>query len=465
MILTVDIGTSSMKGGLISDEGYLFSYHRVKFPHTALGGNGQFSVQLWIDGFSEIVEAVGAEKVSAVAISGNGPTMVPVGKNGMPLGSVLLWHFNQSEGIGKTSSYYLPKIKWLQVHDPDRYEKAELFLSCPELLMYLLTGEAVMVSPHKEFLPFIWDDESLDVLGLKRSAFPQIVDMGSIAGQVRVNPLLRTSLKSGTPVVACGSDFMASLIGTGTVYPGRICDRAGTSEGINYCSPKPLGNPHLRELPHAVEGMVNISAILSSTGSLFEWYRHLTGQEGLRYDETMEGVRNTSPEQEHPVFFPNLKQGLLWEFSNGMFTGLDPGQGKFELGRAVMEAIAFAVRRSLEIFESFGLPVEELRISGGQGKSRVWNQMKADITGKRILIPEIEDAELLGDACLAAVALGRYPDILKSSDELVKIKHQINPDSDLQKLYDSKYLRYRERCDGVKAFYMDSPGHKKGLWS
>lgn len=322
-----------------------------------------------------------------------------------------------------------------------------------------------MVTPHKEFLPYIWDDESLDLMGLKRSAFPGIVEMGTICGSVRNNSLLKTSLKPGTPVVACGSDFMASLIGTGTVYPGRICDRAGTSEGINYCSPVSSGNPHLRELPHAVEGLLNVSAILSSTGSLFEWYRHLTGQESFRYDETMDGVKNTSPEQERPVFFPNLKQGFLWEFSNGMFTGLDPEQGKFELGRAVMEAIGFAVRKSLETFDSLDLPVEEIRISGGQGKSRVWNQMKADITGKRILIPEIEDAELLGDACLAAVALGRYPDILKASDDLVKIKHEINPDPGLQKLYDSKYLRYRERCDGVKAFYKNSPGHEKGLWN
>ena len=456
MVLAVDIGTSSMKGGLISDEGYLFSYHRVRFPHTALKEQSHFSAELWMEGFSEIVEAIGPDRISAVAISGNGPTMVPVFSSGAPSGPVLLWHFNQSEDLDKTTSYYLPKISWLKKNEPRIYNESHLFLSCPEMIVYQLTGDAVMVTPHKGFLPYIWDDSVLERLDLKKEAFPRIVNMGTVVGCISDKAFLKTPIPKGVPVIACGSDFMASLIGTGTVYPGRICDRAGTSEGINYCSEQSLGNPRLRELPHAVEGLVNVSAILSSTGNLFEWYRHLTGQESFQYHETMEGVEQTSPEQDHPQFFPNLKQGYLWEFSNGMFTGLDPGQGRYELGRAVMEAIGFAVRRGLEIFESQGLPVGDLRISGGQGKSRIWNQMKADITGKTILIPEIEDAELLGDACLAAVALGRYPDIVTASDAMVQMKHEIRPDETRCRIYERKYRRYRDSCQRVMSFYKET---------
>jgi len=446
-----------MKGGLVTENGYLFSYHRVRFPHTALTGGGHFSADLWTEGFREIVEAVGPEKVDAVAVSGNGPTMVPVDREGRPVGPVLLWHFNQSEGLEKTSSYYLPKINWLRINEPEVYNRASLFLSCPEILYHQLTGDPVMVSPHNGFLPYIWSAEELDRLGLKREAFPEIVPMGTVAGRISRRPVLDTGLSPGIPVIACGSDFMASLIGTGAVRPGCICDRAGTSEGINYCATSPLGNANLRELPHAVEGYTNISAILSSTGSLFEWYRHLTGQENFQYHETMEGVSRIPPEQDHPFFFPSLKKGHLWEFANGMFAGLDPGQGKFELGRAVMEAIGFAVRRGLEIFENEGLPVDEIRVSGGQGKSRVWNQMKADITGKTILIPEVEDAELLGCACLAGVAMGRFADVVEASDALVKIKHVIRPHEHLQEIYDRKYRRYREACEAAIAFYHKYP--------
>jgi len=449
-----------MKGGLISEEGYLFSYHRVGFPQQAFKDDLSFSPDLWSRGFLEIVENLGASRISAVAISGNGPTMAACDSHGRAIFPALMWNKSyQSPGFD-TASYYLPAVNWLRNHEPEIYNKAELFLSCPEILYMQLTGRPVMVSPQSGYGPYIWTDEELERQGFKKSAFPAIVPMASVVAPLSDSAFLKTGLPAGIPVIACGSDFIASLIGSGAVFPGRICDRAGTSEGINYCSQKRSGDSRVRELPHAVEGLVNISAILSSTGSLFEWYRQLTGQEKNNYRETMDGVNAISANQDHPFFFPSMKGENLWEFSNGMFAGLDPGQGKFELGRSVLEAIGFAVRRSLEIFEELDLPVHEIRVSGGQAKSPVWNQMKADITGKTILIPEVEDAELLGCACLANVALGRYSNVVDAAEDLVKIKHEIKPREDFYQIYNRKYSRYRRACETVVSFYQDYPGQQ-----
>jgi len=458
LILSVDIGTSSMKGGLITKEGYLFSYHRVAFPQQALKEDLSFSPELWSKGLLEIIENLGVSRISAIAISGNGPTMAACDRQGRAIFPALMWNRNYRISGFETSSYYLPAVNWLREKEPSVYKKADLFLSCPEILYMQLTGKPVMVSAQKGYAPFIWSDEELERLGLKKSAFPEIVPMGTVVAPVSGSAVLKTGLADGIPVIACGSDFIASLIGSGAVRPGRICDRAGTSEGINYCSLKKSGDSRVRELPHAVEGMTNISAILSSTGSLFEWYRQLTGQEKNNYKETMDGVNAIPADQDHPFFFPSMRGENLWEFSKGMFAGLDPWQGKFELGRSVMEAIGFAVRRSLEIFEELDLPVEEIRVSGGQAKSPVWNQMKADITGKTILIPEVEDAELLGCACLANVALGRFPDVVAASEKLVKIKHEIYPREEFYRIYDRKYKRYRRACETVVSFYRDYPG-------
>jgi xylulokinase len=446
-----------MKGGLITKEGYLFSYHRVRFPLESLKGDFSFSTDLWSQGFLEILETLGASKVSVVAISGNGPTMVAANAQGKPLSPALMWNSDLGDSSIHSSSYYLPKINWLRENEPQLYEKAELFLSCPEILYTQLTGRSVMVAPQEGYIPYIWSESELERFHFRKSAFPEIVHMGSVVAPVSENAFLKTSLKPGIPVVACGSDFIASLIGSGAMKPGRICDRAGTSEGINYCASATIGDSRVRELPHAVKGLVNISAILSSTGSLFEWYRQLTGQEKNNYKETMDGVNAVPASQGHPFFFPSMKGENLWEFKKGLFSGLEPGQGKFELGRSVMEAIGFAVRRSLEIFEELDLPVHELRVSGGQAKSPVWNQMKADITGKTMLIPEIEDAELLGCACLAATALGIYNSVAEASEDLVKIKHEIHPRKEFSDIYDIKYRRYRRACESVVSFYRDYP--------
>ena len=96
-------------------------------------------------------------------------------------------------------------------------------------------------------------------MGSDRNCFrPWLLWVRSPAG-VSADASSRTGLPAGLPVVAAGSDFMAALIGSGATAPGLVCDRAGTSEGINYCSRRPSDDPRLRDLPHAVEPYWNVA--------------------------------------------------------------------------------------------------------------------------------------------------------------------------------------------------------------
>jgi xylulokinase len=112
-----------------------------------------------------------------------------------------------------------------------------------------------------------------------------------------------------------------------------------------------------------------------------------------------------------------------------------------------MEAIGFAVRRGIELLEDSGLPVDEMRVTGGQARGRVWNQMKADITGRKLLIPMIEDAELAGCACCASAALGRFDSPFDAVDTFVSIRTVIEPDPSRVSLYNEAYQSYRESAE------------------
>ncbi|HEB31271.1 MAG TPA: hypothetical protein ENI15_10415 [Spirochaetes bacterium] len=70
----------------------------------------------------------------------------------------------------------------------------------------------------------------------------------------------------------------------------------------------------------------------------------------------------------------------------------------------VMKAAVFTALGKIEIRESW-LSLEELRVTEGQARSSFWNQIKADITGKQILVAETGYSELIGVTC---VALGEY---------------------------------------------------------
>jgi len=447
MILAADLGTSSLKAGLLSPDGSLTARVRVPYRYSPVTEQGEFNPVQWEQAFAEALRLLPGAEISAVAMSGNGPTLVAIDKYGKPASGAELWVHQHSIQLEGTASYYLPKIEWLKQHARDSWRNTSFFISCPEYLQYRLTGRRSMTLPHESFRKYIWDEGQLDTYDIGSSLLPPLVSMGSISGLVTEEASAEFGLGEGIPVVAAGSDFMMALLGSGAVEPGMVCDRAGTSEGINYCTTRASGDSRLRDLPHVIEPFWNTAAILSSTGSVFEWYRRLTGQEGSDYEKTLEEVDQTAPGRRAPLFFPGSRGDTLWEFGGGSFHHLEPGHGRGEMGRAVMEAIGFAVRRGIELLEGSGLPVDEMRVTGGQARGRVWNQMKADITGKRLLIPVIEDAELAGCACCASAALGRFESPLDAVGTFVRIRTVIEPDPSRVSLYNDAYKSYRESAE------------------
>lgn len=452
MILAVDIGTSSIKGAIISPEGYAFAYHKVHLKADDPVYPGEGYAGSWKSGFIEIASILLRDDISAVVISGNGPTVVPVDKTGQILYEPLMWMGKENAAISGTNSFYLPKVNWFKENKPGLYEKTKWFLTTSSYMTWLLTGETSVVTAHDGFSRYIWNRDDIDLYNLDKEKFPALIKMGESVGSISNSGSRLTGLKRGIPVIGAGVDFMVSLIGTGVVKPGRTCDRAGTSEGINFCSGVEVSDKRLRTLPHAVEGLYNVSGILSSTGSLFEWYRRITGQENYTYLETLSAINRVPPGSGTPMFFPGLKDGGLWEFSNAMAVGLESYQGRNELGRAVMESIGFAVRRAIELFEENSCQIKELRVSGGQGKNVIWNQMKANITGCSVIVPEVEDAELLGGACLASVALGRYSNFVEASDRLVRIKKVFSPEEKESRIYTDAYRKYKKASEEAKNF-------------
>jgi xylulokinase len=445
LILAVDIGTTAMKGGLVTPDGDLVAYHRVTYWEKTRQDYHSWDPKVWVEALREIVASVGGyQRISAVAVSGHGPTVIPVDEAGKVLFYALLWMDKRNLRFEGTKSFFLPKIAWFRQNHPDLYDRTKWFLSCPEYLNFFLTGVALTVTPSAEFNPYIWQGDDWKTYGVDPDKLPPFVTMAQGVGTVTPQASTFTGIPAGVPVVAAGSDFLVALVGSGAVEPGRTCDRAGTSEGINHCSPVPVADKSLRTLPHAVPGFYNISGILSSTGRLFEWVRRVTGQSERTYREILQEIENVPLDKSRPYFFPSFERNGDFEFAQGGFLELHPDHTREDMGRAVVESIGFGIRRVLENLGANGCAVDELRVTGGQARNVIWNQLKADITGKRILVPEIEDAELLGSAACALVLQGEFGDLRSASEELVKVRAVFNPRGDRLEIYNELYEAYRE---------------------
>lgn len=451
-ILSLDFGTSSIKGGLIDGEGRLTAWQHEGLLDSAAADLAHWQPRLWLTGFAQIVARMRRSglldnrALRAIVLSGNGPTVVPVDRRGLSLGESLLWVDRRTLRASETSSFYLPKIAWIKEKQSELYEQTGAFLSFPEYLNLYLSGEQATITPSEEFREYIWTDEQLQAFGLDVRKFPPFVRIGERIGTVTRRAGEELGLPEGLPVIAGGSDFLMSLLGTAAVVPGRTCDRAGTSEGINHCVEAPISSPRIRCLPHAVAGLYNAAGILASTGRIFEWFRDISGQHGKDYREMMQEIVALGHDRPTPFFFPSLHTGEVWEFDDAIFAELNPEHRAPEMGRAVVESIGFGVRDLIESLESSGCRVELVRACGGQARNEIWNQMKADITGKTIAVPAVVDAELVGNACAGMVGLGDFSSLAEASEALVRLQEHYEPRGEEHARYSEEYRVYEEIC-------------------
>ena len=115
-----------------------------------------------------------------------------------------------------------------------------------------------------------------------------------------------------------------------------------------------------------------------------------------------------------------------------------------------MEGVAFALRHNMEVAEEAGAKADVLRAMGGSANSLLWTQIKADVTGKPIIVPSSDTATTLGAAMLAGVGTGFYKDY----DEAVRLtvretrRHTPNPEN--KEIYDRTYAMYRSVYENLK---------------
>jgi sugar (pentulose or hexulose) kinase len=127
--------------------------------------------------------------------------------------------------------------------------------------------------------------------------------------------------------------------------------------------------------------------------------------------------------------------------ARAQFTGLTINHTNRHLLRAVLEGVAFSIRDS---YEHMPVPINDIKLTGGGARSAVWPQIIADVTGKTVSIPAVEETGTLGAALNAAVAIGLFPTIEEAVHRCVRVTRRFEPDLKNQALYDELFGLYRQ---------------------
>lgn len=460
-VLTVDIGTSTMKCGIITFDGRLLQ--EVREPLPAFRGHHHIDpADGWLDAIAASVKKLASRGlmsyVSAVCIGGNGPTIVPVAADGRRCGDTVLW---SSRLIGSykaagTPSFFLPAAASIMAEQAQAAEAVRYFAGCPEYLAGVLTGEWRSFLPSSSFMPYMWDRKQLEIYDIPEYLMPPFAALGEPVGEVTKTGSEISGIPHGVPLIAGGPDYLMALLGNAVINDGDACDRAGTSEALNVCKPQGFSSGRreyrkkneIRVLPHAAAGMESHAVILPVTGHIFMSCMRLLGIPEAEYEVRIHDIL-------HPEWVDGLRvsRDTLEAASNIMTQeSQEPGTAEtgsrqietmhgdpLIVGRKIAEAAGFEIRRGIEILASYGISPASLRIAGGQVRNRRWNQLKANITGMQIEVPEIIDAELGGAAAAAMYGMGIYSSLEDACRAVYSVHEMIYPDADLHERFSERY--------------------------
>ena len=434
--LCADIGTTSLKAALVSDKGQVLSFSKIEFTST---DKSKIALE-WFEALKESISALkknqieslsenenlvdsktGTLNIDAICISGNGPTIVSED------GTTLLWNAPVDSSLIPdikkilppelsekfSHSLFLPRILAFKNLYKKQFEKQKIF-SGPEYLIWSLSNSQITILPEDRYEAAYWNDQVLTAIGgstannssLEKNESTAIncspsmgpfVKPGFNCGTITKEIASQLKISSSAKVIAGGPDFTVALIGTNTLQQGKLCNRAGSSEGLNWCTAKPVFASGIRTLPSVIPGLWNASILSHNSG-----------------DRIADCKQAYEKENNVEISFSQYIKLCLEE--------------KDKNGAQILQELSDFFKDGISKFRTLSkennIPLREtVMVTGGQAKNPLWLKHKAECSQINLATCEIPDSELIGDAVLASYGLGLYDSIQEAAEKMVKIKN------------------------------------------
>jgi len=360
----------------------------------------------------------------------------------------------QITGNPAITGFQAPKILWLRENEPDAYARVRHVLLPKDYVRLRLTGGYATDASDASGTLLLdlrrraWSEEILGALDIPPDWLPGVHEGPDVTGTLSAGAASATGLAAGLPVAAGGGDNAAAAIGNGIVREGIVSSSIGTSGVVFADSEKPRIEPsgRLHAFCHAVPGRYHLMGVTLSAGGSLRWWRDVAGG-GLDYEAMAASAADAPPGSEGLLFLPYLtgeRTPHLDPYASGAFVGLTLRHSLSHLTRAVMEGVTYSLGDCLDLMTELGVVVDEVRATGGGGRSPLWRQLQADVFGLPVHRTSIDEGPAFGAALLAGVAAGVYADVFEACANIRLDPRMTTPDAARHRLYSQYRLAYRD---------------------
>lgn len=488
-IVGLDIGTTGCKSIVFDEEGAILSRSsREYFIDTPRPGwaeqDAESVFQLALETLAEAVSPVKThDPPRAVSLSVQGEAIIPVDRGGHPLRRAILgmdtrtvdenrWldeRFGKEELFTRTGMPLhtintLPKLLWIQKHEPPVWNKTYQFLLYEDFMIRRLGGRAFIshcLASRTQLYDLRtsgWAEDLLESCGIETSRLASLSpEKPSVVGTLQHDILEKLGLTHEVEIVNGGHDQACAALGSGVIQPGTAMVSTGTAEVVEAAMETPSLNAALREgnisiYKHVVPGLYLAMTLNHSGGLLLRWFRDSfcekqieTGREQGRdpYQLLLEDAPDGPTSLMVLPHFAGSGTPWLDTESKGAIVGLSFSDRRSTVAKAILEGLTFELRVNLDLLKTSGIPVRVLHAVGGGAKSDLWLQLKSDICDIPLQKPKVTEAACLGAALLAGTAIGLYSDLPGAVQQAVRMQEQFIPRPDQVKLYDQRFQLYR----------------------
>ena len=336
-----------------------------------------------------------------------------------------------------TATWPACKLLWVKKNQPEVFEKAKRIFLLEDYLLFKLTGKFVTEKTLQSSTIYFdinkstWWKDMLDFIGVDENRLPKLMESAEYVGEY-----------NGIKVVTSAMDQVAGAVGAGVVTPGIISEMTGTTMAIYVPTDKipPYNADSIVPCHYGYDGNFALLSWSPTAGMALQWFKDAFLKD-VSFDKINEMAAAVDIGCNGLVFLPYLCGSTMPKYNpdaRGSFTGLTPEHTPGHFVRSIMESVSCMLKFNLDYL---GVPIEEIRIMGGGAKSALWSQMKADITGKRLITLKNKETACLGSAIFAGVGAGVFESVPEACKKIQTDKEYTPSGNDYTEAY-NQFLKY-----------------------
>lgn len=454
-LMGIDVGTSSIKTAIFNEKLEMLKSNNIDYSIESHDNIVEFEAEKYWEIVKTELENLDI-KVDALAIDTQCETLILTDDEGNPVRKAIVWldnraveeateienHFGRRlvyEITGQpeiTATWPACKLLWVKKNEPEIWAKTKKIFLLEDYLLYKLTGKFVTEKTLQSSTIYfdinksVWWKGMLDFIGVPETMLPTLLDSGKYVGDY-----------NNIKVVTGAMDQVSGAIGAGVVKKGIISEMTGTTMAIfSPCDTVPPYNKDsIIPCHYNYDGKYCLLTWSSTAGMALKWFKNALC-ENYSFKELDELAEKIAPGSDGLTFLPYLCGSTMPKYNpsaRGSFTGLTPEHTRGHFVRSIMEAISCTLKENLDYLN---LDVQEIRAMGGGSNSKLWCQMKADMTKKKLVTLKNNETACLGGAILAGVGTGLFESV-ESVLDLIELKNTYIPnDVDYTACYEN-YVR------------------------